>query len=128
MGRQVAAATQRLLFWVEYATFVSKGNRNFVSDALSEQILTTLAAVKHLPPEKVSLDSSLQDLGLDSLDTITLLFELEKQFHVAISDEQVRSLRSVRDIVESVRQLASSASSEPAALDSAALDSANPAA
>ena len=107
--------------------FANKRNRNFVSDALSEKILTTLATVKHLPREKVSLDSSLQDLGLDSLDTITLLFELEKQFHVSISDEQVRLLRSVRDIVESVRQLASSASAEPAALDSPALDSANPA-
>lgn len=91
------------------------GNRNLVSDALTEKILATLAAVKHLPRDKVSLDSSLQELGLDSLDTITLLFELEKQFHIAISDEQVRSLRSVRDIVEGVRRLAAGA-----ALDSAA--------
>jgi acyl carrier protein len=103
--------------------FVCKGNRNVVSDAFSEKILATLAAVKHLPREKVSLDSSLQELGLDSLDTITLLFELEKQFHVSISDDHVRSLRSVRDIVDGVRQLASAA-----ALDPAALDSANPAA
>lgn len=93
-----------------------------MSDTFSEKILATLAAVKHLPREKVSLDSSLQELGLDSLDTITLLFELEKQFHVSISDDHVRSLRSVRDVVEGVRQLASAA-----ALDTVALDSANPA-
>ena len=91
-------------------------------DSLSEKILATLAAVKHLPPEKVSLDSSLQELGLDSLDTITLLFELEKQFHITISDEHARSLRSVRDVVEGVRGLAANA-----ALDSAALESASPA-
>ncbi len=77
-----------------------------MSDALSERIVTTLAAVKHLPREQVSLDSSLAELGLDSLDTITLLFELEKQFRVSISDERVRALRSVRDVVEGVRQLA----------------------
>jgi acyl carrier protein len=86
--------------------FVRQGNRKIVSDALSERIVTTLAAVKHLPREQVSLDSSLAELGLDSLDTITLLFELEKQFRVSISDERVRALRSVRDVVEGVRQLA----------------------
>lgn len=106
----------------EYATVRPKReSKTFVSDAFSEKILATLAAVKHMPREKVSLDSSLAELGLDSLDTITLLFELEKQFHISISDEHVRSLRSVRDVVEGVRQLAA------AALDSAALDSANPA-
>ena len=102
--------------------FDSTGNRNFVSDALSEKVQATLAAVKHLPQEKVSLESSLAELGLDSLDTITLLFELEKQFHVSISDEQVRSLRTVHDIVEGVRRLTIGA-----ALDSAVLDSAKPA-
>jgi len=110
-----------LQFALKYAGICNgssqKGIETFVSDALSEKILATLAAVKHMPREKVSLDSSLQELGLDSLDTITLLFELEKQFHIAISDEQVRSLRSVRDIVEGVRRLAAGA----------ALDSATPA-
>ncbi len=106
----------------EYASVrVKRESKTFVSDAFSEKILATLAAVKHMPRDKVSLDSSLAELGLDSLDTITLLFELEKQFHISISDEHVRSLRSVRDVVEGVRQLAA------AALESAALDSANPA-
>ncbi|NDQ56462.1 MAG: acyl carrier protein [Acidipila sp.] len=102
--------------------FDAKRNQNFVSDALSEKVQATLAAVKHLPQEKISLESSLAELGLDSLDTITLLFELEKHFHVSISDDQVRSLRTVRDIVEGVRRLTTGAT-----LDSAVLDSAKPA-
>ena len=102
--------------------FDYKGNLFFVRDPLSEQVQATLAAVKHLPQDKISLESSLAELGLDSLDTITLLFELEKHFHVSISDEQVRSLRTVRDIVENVRRLVNAP-----ALDSAALDSAKPA-
>jgi len=75
-------------------------------DAISEKVLGILASVKRIPREKISLDSLLQDLGLDSLDTIVLLSELEDQFKIAISDDDARAIRSVRDIVEGVRKLA----------------------
>ena len=74
------------------------------------------------PFEKlVEVNAKILMLGAP-LDTITLLFELEKTFHVSISDDQVRSLRTVRDIVEGVRRLTTGAT-----LDSAVLDSAKPA-
>lgn len=78
-------------------------------DKLAENVLTILARVKHIPREKISLDCPLQDLGLDSLDTIVLLSELEDHFKISISDEAARSIRSVRDIVEGVRKLAAGA-------------------
>ncbi len=86
-----------------------------MSDALAEKVITILASVKHIPREKISVDSPLQDLGVDSLDAIVLLSELEGQFKIAISDAEARSIRSVRDVVEGVRKLASSVSMNPAA-------------
>lgn len=74
-------------------------------DRLTGNILAILASVKHIPCERITIDSRLEDLGIDSLDTIVLVCELEKKFQVAIPDEQVRSIRSVRDIVEGVRSL-----------------------
>jgi acyl carrier protein len=44
-------------------------------------------------------------LGLDSLDLVTLAFELEDAFHVSIPDEKIRSVRSVSDIIEGIRAL-----------------------
>ncbi len=75
-------------------------------DELAEKVLTILASVKRIPRESISLDSGLQDLGMDSLDTIVLVSELEDQMNIVISDEAVRSIRSVRDMVEGVRKLA----------------------
>jgi acyl carrier protein len=75
------------------------------ANPVAEKVIALLAAVKRVPRESISLDSSLADLNIDSLDTITLLFELEKEFQLSISDDQVRAMRSVRQIVEGVQSL-----------------------
>jgi acyl carrier protein len=74
-------------------------------DSIEEKVVSTLATVKHIPQESITLDSSLADLGFDSLDTISLLFELENAFQISIPDERARSIRTVREIVEGVRFL-----------------------
>lgn len=76
-----------------------------MSEGMAETVLAILASVKRIPREQIALDSRLQDLGVDSLDTIVLLCELEEKFQISIPDEQARSIRSVRDIVEGVRRL-----------------------
>lgn len=77
-----------------------------MTDPITEKVLAAVASVKHIERERVSPDSSLEELGFDSLDATVLLFELEKQFETTISDEEFRTVRSVRDIVEEVSRLA----------------------
>ena len=74
-------------------------------DDVSEKILSLIAAVKRLPRDKVLLDSSFEELGIDSLDGINLIFEVEGAFDISIPDEQARSIRSVRQMVEGVNRL-----------------------
>ncbi len=76
-----------------------------MDDPVVEKVISIVAAVKKLPPERVSADSTLEELGLDSLDRVNLLFEVEGAFDISISDEQARSIRSVRQVVEGVRAL-----------------------
>jgi acyl carrier protein len=84
-----------------------------VADPFVETVLSTVASVKHMARERITLESSLQDLGFDSLDAIVLTFELEKQFNISIPDDKVRSVRSVRDIVEEVARLAGNGALDP---------------
>jgi acyl carrier protein len=77
-----------------------------------------VASVKHIPQEQIALDGSLQELGFDSLDTTVLLFELEKQFHISIPDEGVRSVRTVRDVLDGVARLIASTSRDSVASES----------
>ena len=76
-----------------------------MADELAEKILLVIAASKRIPREQVTLDSTLEELGLDSLDQLNLLFALESDFNISIPDEQAKSIRTVREMVEGVRSL-----------------------
>jgi acyl carrier protein len=84
-----------------------------MADPLAETVISALAAVKHVAPEGLSLDSSFAELGVDSLDAITLLFELEERLGLVIPDDAAKSARSVRDVVEGLRTLAAGSPAEP---------------
>jgi acyl carrier protein len=79
-----------------------------MSDALVQTVISALAEVKHLPPDRITLDTTLADLGMDSLDTVTMLFELETRLQISIPDEAAKSVRTVRDVVDGIRRLVES--------------------
>ena len=78
-----------------------------MADEIEEKVLAVIAQVKRLPAESVALDSSFEQLGIDSLDGMNILFELEHEFDINIPDEQARSIHSVREMVEGVKKLLS---------------------
>lgn len=86
-----------------------------MTDSVVEKVVAALASLKHLSHERITLDSSLADLGFDSLDVVTMLFELEKEFEISIPDAEARSVSTVRDIAEGVRKLLAAASTGSAA-------------
>ena len=76
-----------------------------MSDAVAEKVISTLASVKRIPADTITLQTNLQDLGIDSLDVFTLLFELENAFKISIPDDDVRSLRTVNDVVDGIKKI-----------------------
>src|SRR5665213_2509090 len=83
-------------------------------DTLAEQVVSIMASVKQVPRDRISLDSAFHELGLDSLDTVTLLSELEEHFKIAISNEDARAIVRVRDAVERIQRLRVSLSDDGA--------------
>ncbi|MGH9770652.1 MAG: acyl carrier protein [Candidatus Acidiferrales bacterium] len=76
-----------------------------MSDAVEEKVISTLASVKRIPADKITPETNLQELGIDSLDVFTLLFELENAFKISIPDDDVRSIRTVNDIVQGIKKI-----------------------
>lgn len=83
-----------------------------MADAVAEKVIATLASVKRIPADNIKLDSDLQSLGIDSLDVFSLLFELENTFKISIPDDDVRSIRTVNDVVEGIKKLLAAAPSD----------------
>lgn len=52
----------------------------------------------------------LSEVGIDSLDALNIIFDIEERFDISIPDEQARRIRTVGDIVDIVAQRAPAAS------------------
>jgi len=79
-----------------------------MSDPLVQTVVSALAEVKHVPPERIKLETTLAELGMDSLDTVTMLFELETRLQISLPDEAAKSVRTVQDVVDGLRRLVES--------------------
>ena len=75
------------------------------ADDLGAHVIRVIARSQRIPSESITLDSTFEQLNIDSLDGINIVFELEKEFDIEIPDEGVQNLHSVRETVAGVRQL-----------------------
>ena len=74
-----------------------------MADELTARVVKILATVKRVPAENIRPEATLEELGIDSLDKVNVLFELESEFNIEIPDEEARQIASVQQIVERLR-------------------------
>ncbi|MBI1355828.1 MAG: acyl carrier protein [Acidobacteria bacterium] len=74
-------------------------------DDVVQRVIRLIAENQQIDAGTITIDSTFEELGVDSFDGVNLLFAVEGEFDVSVSDEQAKQLRSVRDVVEGVRQL-----------------------
>ena len=69
--------------------------------------MSTFDKVKEVVIDKLGVDEAaiteeahfVNDLGADSLDTVELIMEFEKEFNVSIPDEEAEKIQTVGDAV-----------------------------
>lgn len=61
-----------------------------------------IAANNHLPPETITMDSSFEDLNMDSLDGLTLVNDLENTYNITLTNEEAAKITTVRQAVDSL--------------------------
>jgi acyl carrier protein len=76
-----------------------------MSDALIGRVTSIIARQQKIPAESVTIDKSLQELNIDSFDTINILFALEGEFDISIPDDAAREIRTVREVVDGIEKL-----------------------
>jgi len=78
-----------------------------VPPEIMERVLKTLAETQKLPLEKVTATATFQELEIDSLDGINILFALENEFDINIPDESARLVKDIGELAEGVWKLVS---------------------
>jgi acyl carrier protein len=76
-----------------------------MSEELIQKIRHVIANAQRLPIEKVTINSSFEELGIDSMDGVNILFALENEFNITIPDEAAKQIRNVREMMEGVERL-----------------------
>lgn len=67
-----------------------------------EKIKTIIAEQLGIEEEKVTMETTFEDLGADSLDLFQVIIELEEEFGIQL--ENAESIKSVSDAVKYVNE------------------------
>lgn len=85
-----------------------------MSDELVARVTGVIAKTQHIDPESVTVESTFEELKIDSLDGINILFAIESEFDVDIPDDAARQIHSVREMVEGIEKLLAGKAAKPA--------------
>lgn len=69
---------------------------------IQEQVLEGLKKVVN--GKEVTLESNLKELGLDSLDVVDMLMDLEEKFGIEFENEEMMAFQVVKDIVKVIEK------------------------
>ena len=75
-------------------------------ERLHSEVIATIAKAVPMDPENISKNSTFQQLGVDSLDVVNIVFELEKTFSIKLPDEfSLASLEDVEGVTQAIETL-----------------------
>ncbi len=65
---------------------------NKVKDIISDQLEVAI--------DKLSAETTFEDIDADSLDIVELVMALEEEFDLEISDQEIENVKSVGDVIK----------------------------
>jgi acyl carrier protein len=71
---------------------------------LETDLRDLVAELAELPLDEVETDTSFEDAGIDSLLAMEIAVHVERRFGVRFEDTELKTVQSVRQLADSVRQ------------------------
>ena len=85
------------------------------TEDVAARVLRVIAETQRIPPDSFTVDSTFEEMKVDSLDGINIVFAVETEFGISVPDDDVKDLRGVRDVIQGVEQLLAQKQAEPVA-------------
>ncbi|ABE04196.1 acyl carrier protein [Rickettsia bellii] len=74
-------------------------------DNIEQKVIKVIADNQGKKIEEISVDSRFaEDLGVDSLSTVEIMMEIEKEFGVDVPDEEATKIKKVADVVNYIKE------------------------
>ena len=85
-----------------------------ISEAeLTARVVSIITTQQKLPDGRVTPESSFEELGIDSLDGVSLLFVFEEEFDITIPEHVAQKMKDVRQVVAGLQQVLKARSKIP---------------
>ena len=76
-----------------------------MTEEIFAKIVELLAQTKGVDPATITMDMTFDQLGMDSLDSLALVSDLEEAYNVTIPNQEVLKIKTVRQAVESLEKV-----------------------
>ncbi len=84
-----------------------------MSESIQDRVLRVIATTRRVPLDTIRPDSTFEELGIDSLDRINILFELEGEFDIEIDDEQAKQVTTLQQMIDGITALVNAKAATP---------------
>jgi acyl carrier protein len=81
-------------------------------EQLTQRVIAIIATNQNIPPEQISLESSFEELDIDSLAALSIIADLENEFNISIPNEEALLISNVRQVVENLQKVLSQDSTD----------------
>jgi len=71
----------------------------------ADKIVAIIVEKLDIDPSLVQMNSTLADLGADSLDLVEIIMKIEEEFGIEVNDEVVEKLQNLQELVDYVHGL-----------------------
>ncbi|MFN7686278.1 MAG: acyl carrier protein [Sphingobacteriales bacterium] len=74
-------------------------------EEIFQKVNEIITAKKGFQPDTISMDSTFEELDMDSLDSVELISDLEDHYNVSIPNQELLAIKTVREAVVSLEKL-----------------------
>lgn len=75
-------------------------NTKAMSEIIFEKIASLLSTKKGVNKDAIRMNSSFDELGLDSLDAVELIADLEDEFKVTVPNMELQNIKTIQQAVD----------------------------
>ena len=77
-----------------------------IDEALLKKVIALFSTMTEVPAAEITADSELiDDLDISSMDVLFLISSLEEEFHISVSEKEIRKMVTVGDVAQVIRTL-----------------------
>ena len=73
-------------------------------ETVAQRVIRVIAMNKKMAPEELSPASRFEDLKMDSLDALNMIFALEEEFDINIPNAEAAKMKSVGEAIRGVEE------------------------